>query len=90
MNNDQHETSSVSIMPDGHLQFWKYLYDVLPGKLVVAGSFAASQMRQNIHKSTQQYNNIAVWYEEEEEHMTADLLEAIVGKQSDTIDYGVR
>lgn len=77
-------------MPDGHLQFWKYLYKVLPGELVVAGSFAAAQMRQNIHESTQQYNDIGIWYEEGEEQMTSDELESVVGKQIEIIDHVIR
>ena len=73
--NIQHGPSCASIMPDSHLSLWKYLYDVLPNKLIVAGSFASVQMRKNMHGSTCKYNDIDVWYEEDYENLlSADML----------------
>ena len=79
--NIQHDPSQVSIMPESHLCFWKYLYDVLPSELIVAGSFASVQMRQNIHGSAYKYNDIDVWYDDDCDNViSADLLCAATSK----------
>ena len=79
--NIQHSPSSVSIMPDSHLSFWKYLYDVLPNEIIVAGSFASSQMARNLHGSTHEYNDIDLWYEDDYDNViTSDMLCAATGK----------
>ena len=79
--NIQHDPSRVSIMPDSHLCFWNYLYDVLPNELIVAGSFASVQMRQNIHGSSHEYNDIDVWYKDNHDNViSANLLCAATSK----------
>lgn len=37
----------------------------LPGELVVAGSFAAAQMQENIFGSHHGFNDIDFWYDED-------------------------
>lgn len=57
------------------------MYDVLPNELIVAGSFASVQMRQNIHGSSCKYNDVDVWYEDDYDNViTADLLCAVASK----------
>ena len=73
--NIQHAPSQVSIMPEGHLCFWKYLYNTLPNDLIVAGSFATVQMRENLHGSRHKYNDIDIWYDEDHDnYITVEAL----------------
>ena len=73
--NIQQAPSQVSIMPEGHLYFWKYLYDALPNDLIVAGSFEAVQMRENLHRSKHKYNDIDIWYDEDpDNYITVEAL----------------
>lgn len=59
-----HQPSRQAVMPDSHQLLWKYLYKVLPNETIVAGSFAAAQMRHNLTGEVNKYNDIDFWYDE--------------------------
>ena len=79
--NFQHELSKISIMPHSHLKFWKHIYDTFPNEVVVAGSFAAVQMRHNLTGEETEYNDIDYWYDEQEDNfLTTKSLMEVIGK----------
>lgn len=68
-------------MPESHLAFWQYLCDVFPNEVIVAGSFAAVQMRHNLTGEEAEYNDIDYWYDEQEDNfMTPKYLREVIGK----------
>ena len=82
----QHQTSSVSIMPPTHLALWRHLDDILSNELIVAGSFAVAQMRDNLSGDEMQYNDIDYWYDETEGAvMTLKQLESYICTYSGVI-----
>ena len=71
----------ASMMPTSHLCLWKHLYDKLQNEVVVAGSFAAAQMRYNKFGSTNSYNDIDCWYNEDHDNLLTMVdIEALVGE----------
>ena len=73
--------AGASIMPKGHLCLWKHLCEHLNNELVVAGSFAAVQMRYNKLGSTNSYNDIDFWYNEDHNNLiTEGKVESLIGK----------
>ena len=68
-------------MPKSHLCLWKYLYEKLQNEVIVAGSFAAAQMRYNKFGSTNSYNDIDFWYNEDHDSLlTKGDIEDLVGE----------
>ena len=70
-----------SIIPKSHLCLWETLYETLPNELIIAGSFASAQARYNKFGSTNSYNDIDFWYNEDHEELTRKSdLEGILGR----------
>lgn len=68
-------------MPKSHLGLWKHLYKELQNELVVAGSFAAAQMRHNKLGSTSTYNDIDFWYNEDHDKLITETeLQGLISK----------
>ena len=70
-----------SIIPQSHLCLWEHLYEILPNELIIAGSFASAQARYNKFGSTNSYNDIDFWYNEDHDELTRKVdLESILGE----------
>ena len=70
-------------MPESHLCLWKHLYKYLSNEVVVAGSFAAVQMRYNKLGSTNSYNDIDYWCNEDNNNLiTKNEVEGLIGKNN--------
>ena len=68
-------------MPLHHLTLWKHLNESLSNELIVAGSFASTQMRYNLSGIKTVYNDIDYWYDEtEDDILTQTELQSIICK----------
>ena len=73
--------AGASIMPKSHLCLWKHLCKNINNEVVVAGSFAAAQMRYNKLGYTNSYNDINFWCNEDNNSLlTKDKVEGLIGK----------
>lgn len=78
MNFRQHPERQ-SLIPNGHLQFWKSLNETMDKKLVIAGGFASAQLQYNIFGLHAEYNDIDFWYDDHHDGSVDDtrLLKAV-------------
>ena len=64
MMNFRHHPERQSLIPEGHLQFWKYLNKAMSSKIIIAGGFASAQLQNNMFGNHVDYNDIDFWYDD--------------------------